>query len=337
MFNLDWYDEQAGLIRKFTLNYFPVTSQIEMYDVKNERIFLKKMEIPSLCLDDFYVGATVTILARVMKVTDYGDVRTRNKFDIPRSRTFAMIKPDAYKNLGKIVDQIYLNNFEICSLKMSRFSPATASQFYAEHQGKPFYPNLEGLMTSDVCVGLGLVGDDAIARWRQVIGPTNSSAAKAEAPGSIRALFGTDQTRNAVHGSDSLGSYKKEAAFWFGGQDPSSRPMQTTAVFDNCSLCIIKPHILKEGMAGQVIDQIIEAGFEISAMEMFNLTRVVIEEFYDVYKGVLPEYLPLVEHMANGPCIVLEVRQNNAVSAFRDFCGPHDPEIAKHLAGTSLR
>ena len=57
MFCLDWYDEQAGLIRKYTLNYFPVTRQIEMYDVKNERIFLKKMEIPQLCLDDFYVGA----------------------------------------------------------------------------------------------------------------------------------------------------------------------------------------------------------------------------------------------------------------------------------------
>lgn len=192
MFCLDWYDEQAGLIRKYTLNYFPVTRQIEMYDVKNERIFLKKMEIPQLCLDDFYVGAQVTILARVMKVTDYGDVRTRNKFSSLRSRTFAMIKPDAYKNLGKIVDQIYVNNFEIVSLKMSRFSPATAGQFYAEHQGKPFYPNLEGLMTSDVCVGLELVGDDAINRWRQVIGPTNSSAAKAEAPGSIRALYGSD-------------------------------------------------------------------------------------------------------------------------------------------------
>ena len=140
-----------------------------------------------------------------------------------------------------------------------------------------------------------------------------------------------------MHGSDSLGSYKRESGFWFGGNDPAHRPMQTTAVFDNCSLCIIKPHILKEGLAGQVIDEIIAAGFEISAMELFNLTRAVIEEFYDVYKGVLPEYLPLIEHIASGPCIVLEVRQNDAVSAFREFCGPHDPEIAKHLAGSSLR
>lgn len=113
--------------------------------------------------------------------------------------------------------------------------------------------------------------------------------------------------------------------------------MKTTAVNNNCSLVLIKPHIVKEGLAGQVIDLILEAGFEISAMEMFNLSRPVIEEFFSVYKGVLPEYLPLIEHMSNGPVIALEVRQENVVAALRDFCGPHDPEIAKHLRPNSLR
>jgi nucleoside-diphosphate kinase len=82
---------------------------------------------------------------------------------------------------------------------------------------------------------------------------------------------------------------------------------------------------------------ILQAGFEISAMEMFYLSRPVIEEFYDVYKGVLPEYLPLIEHMSNGPSIALEIRQENAVSSFREFVGPHDPEIAKHLRENTLR
>ena len=191
-------------------------------------------------------------------------------------------------------------------------------------------------MCSDVCVGMELVGNNAIGDWRKAIGPTNSVTAKAEAPGSIRANFGTDGTRNAVHGSDSNVSFKRESSFWFGGE-PRNRPMKTTAVMDNCTLCIIKPHILREGLAGQVVDEITTAGFEVSAMELFNLTRPVIEEFYDVYKGVLPEYLPLIEHMTSGPCIVLEVRQTDAVIAFRDFCGPHDPEIAKHLRASTLR
>jgi nucleoside-diphosphate kinase len=163
---------------------------------------------------------------------------------------------------------------------MSKFNKETASHFYAEHVGKGFFENLSKMICSDVSVGLELVAPNAVAKWRECIGPTNSAYAKAESPGSIRAEFGTDGTRNAVHGSDSSISYKREAGFWFGGNQPENRPMQTTAILNNCTLCLIKPHVLKEGLAGQVIDAIIEAGFEISAMELFNLTRPVIEEFY---------------------------------------------------------
>ena len=191
-------------------------------------------------------------------------------------------------------------------------------------------------MTSDVCVGLELVAKEAVTKWREVIGPTNTAVAKTQAPNSIRAKFGVDGTNNAVHGSDSSASYQRETQFWFGG-NPATRAMQTTAVMNNCTLCIIKPHVIKEGLAGQIIDMILSEGFEISAMEMFNLSRAVVEEFYDVYKGVLPEYVPLIEHMSNGPIIALEIRQQNVVTAFRDFCGPHDPEIAKHLRQNTIR
>ena len=56
-----------------------------------------------------------------------------------------------------------------------------------------------------------------------------------------------------------------------------------------------------------------------------------------MYKGVLPEYVPLIEHMTGGPSIALEVRQENAVSSFRALVGPHDPEIAKHLRPNTIR
>jgi nucleoside-diphosphate kinase len=113
--------------------------------------------------------------------------------------------------------------------------------------------------------------------------------------------------------------------------------MKSSAVLNNCSLCLIKPHIIRSGQAGQVIDMILQSGFEISAMELFYLSRPVIEEFYSIYKGVLPEYVPLIEHLSNGPVIALEVRQENAVASFREFVGPHDPEIAKHLRPNTLR
>ncbi len=88
-----------------------------------------------------------------------------------------------------------------------------------------------------------LVGNNAVQEWRGMIGPTNTESARAEQPQSLRARFGTDGTKNAVHGSDSLGAMKREVNFWFGGEEPAERPMQTTAVLDNCTLCLIKPHI----------------------------------------------------------------------------------------------
>jgi len=157
-------------------------------------------------------------------------------------------------------------------------------------------------VTSDVVTGLELVAENAVERWRQTIGPTNTFNAKTQAPHSIRARFGTDGTRNAVHGSDSGPSWKRETDFFFSQKQPS------TAVFTNCTVCIIKPHALASGDAGKIIDRILEEGFEISALEMFTLDKPTAEEFFEVYKGVVPEYVPLTEHMTTGPCIVMEVR-----------------------------
>lgn len=72
-------------------------------------------------------------------------------------------------------------------------------------------------------------------------------------------------------------------------------------------------------------------------MEMFHLDRPTAEEFYEVYKGVLPEFTQMVEHLSCGPCIVMEVRQENAVQSFRQLCGPMDPEIAKNLRPNTIR
>ena len=161
-----------------------------------------------------------------------------------------MLKPDVYGKMGQVIDEIYRNGLVINKLKMSRFSRETASVFYKEHTEKSFFPNLSEFMTSDVVVGMELIAESAVQKWRAVLGPTNTQKAQNEAPDSIRAKFGTDGTKNACHGADSAGSYKREVDFFFGGEDTERRPMQTTAVLNNCTLCLIKPHILKEGAVG---------------------------------------------------------------------------------------
>lgn len=144
---------------------------------------------------------------------------------------------------------------------MSKFTkPQLTDDFYAEHKGKPFFADLSAFMQSDVVTGMELVSENAIGKFRECLGPTNSLTAKAEAPGTLRALFGTDNTRNACHGSDSGPSFQRESELFF------SKAFAPTAAFNNCACCVIKPHIVQEGRAGQVIDMILQEGFEISSM-----------------------------------------------------------------------
>lgn len=166
-------------------------------------MFLKRCEYPGVAINDLYLGSIITVYARQLKVVDYGDVYTRKFFECKRSRTLALIKPDAYAHIGKIVDAICQNGFSINRMKMLRWTTEQAQGFYAEHKGKGFFNDLVAFMTSDAIVALELVADSAVEKWRALIGPTDSLAARTSAPNSIRALFGTDKTKNAVHGSDS--------------------------------------------------------------------------------------------------------------------------------------
>ena len=185
---------------------------------------------------------------------------------------------------------------------MSKFNQDTAQQFLAEHRGKPFYNKYLDFIQSDVVTGLELVAENAVEKWRKLIGPVINAEARATAPISLRAIFGTDDTKTAVHGSDSGPAWKRETDFFFSGQ------FKPTAFFTNCATCVIKPHAVANGDAGKIIDIILEEGFEISALEMFTLDKPTAEEFFEVYKGVLPEFVALIEHMTTGPSIVLEVR-----------------------------
>ena len=97
--------------------------------------------------------------------------------------------------------------------------------------------------------------------------------------------------RNAIHASSSGADFEREKQLYF------SSNFGTTAQFNNCTCCIIKPHIIQEGLAGKIIDMILQEGFEISAMEMFTLDKPTAEEFFEVYKGVLPEFVGMIEAM----------------------------------------
>ena len=328
-FITEMFDQMAGLVRQYQLYFYPSDNSIEMHDIKNKKIFLKRVINPDVTHKDLYLGSDINIYSRKLKIVEYGDPFTKKTFEENRSSTYGMIKPDAYMNIGKIIDLIANEGkFTISKLKMLKMRNEDASEFYSEHKGKVFYDNLIQFMTSDLVVGMELIGKDAVKSWREFIGPTNSENARNTAPRSIRGLFGTDGTRNAVHGSDSFQSSSRELNYIFGKLRPQ-------AALSNCSCLLIKPHAIQD--AGKIIDIVLQEGFEISCMEMFYLDKTNAEEFFEVYKGVLPEYSGIIDHVTSGPVIVMEVRQENVVPALRALCGPHDPEIARALRPNTLR
>jgi nucleoside-diphosphate kinase len=133
-------------------------------------------------------------------------------------RTFAIIKPDAVaKNaIGAIVAAIEHAGLRVIGLRYLRMSQAQAEGFYAVHRERPFFRDLVTFMTSGSCVIMALEGDKAISRWRELMGPTDSKKAPA---GTIRASFGTNIERNAVHGSDGPDTARFELGWFFCGSD----------------------------------------------------------------------------------------------------------------------
>lgn len=136
-----------------------------------------------------------------------------------KQHTFAMIKPDVASDAAAVADikrLIVEAGFVIEREKSTHLSLSKCESFYAEHKERVFFGELTEFMSSGPVVMLELSGEGAIKGWRQLIGPTNSDKARAEAPGSVRALFGADQQRNAVHGSDSPEAAAREIALMLG-------------------------------------------------------------------------------------------------------------------------
>ena len=133
-------------------------------------------------------------------------------------RTLSIIKPDAVaKNLiGEILSRFEKNNLKIIAAKLITLSASDAGGFYAEHEGKPFYNDLIEFMTSGPVFIQVLEGEDAISKNRELMGNTDPSKAD---PGTIRADFAQTIDANAVHGSDSVESAKREIEYFFNTEE----------------------------------------------------------------------------------------------------------------------
>jgi nucleoside-diphosphate kinase len=128
--------------------------------------------------------------------------------------TLVLLKPDCMtKNLaGEVIKRFQGAELTILGCKMQQLSSETLREHYAHIADKPFYPEVEGFMQSAPVIALALRGDNAIARVRDLVGPTDSTVAAA---GTIRGDLGEDKMHNIVHASDSVEAADAELKRFF--------------------------------------------------------------------------------------------------------------------------
>ncbi|GHA46587.1 nucleoside-diphosphate kinase [Photobacterium aphoticum] len=129
-------------------------------------------------------------------------------------KTFSIVKPDAVKRnlIGAIYQRIESAGLKVVAAKMIRMDADKAKGFYAEHEGKPFFDDLVAFMMSGPVMVQVLEGDNAVARYRELMGKTNPEEA---ACGTLRADFALSLRHNSVHGADSPASAAREIAYFF--------------------------------------------------------------------------------------------------------------------------
>ena len=104
-FLADWFDPAAELTRQFQVTFHCSDNAVSIFDLKSKKQFLKRTPYPSVAPEQFFVGSVVTVFGRQLRLTDFADSFTREKLAQQKTRTLALIKPDAYLHIGAILQR----------------------------------------------------------------------------------------------------------------------------------------------------------------------------------------------------------------------------------------
>jgi len=131
-----------------------------------------------------------------------------------KEKTLSIVKPDGVSRnlIGEVIKRLEEADLNIVAMKMIKMNKEQAKGFYKVHEGKPFYDSVTDFMSSGPCLVMVLEGDDAISRYRKLMGATDYKKAE---EGTIRRAFAQDIEKNVVHGSDSTETAEFEISYFF--------------------------------------------------------------------------------------------------------------------------
>jgi nucleoside-diphosphate kinase len=316
-FVAEWFDEVARISKQFLLKLFVHSNEIEIYDMKFNKCFLRRSPLPlNLKSSDFFLGAKVLVYSRLMTIIDFGDPFTRRHLAPSTDSSAILLGPDCNKKIGKIFADILSAGMKIIDIQ---------SILLEESELCEIFHIIGAIAPLDQLLKFWRSGMSVILR----VEAENCSQTVVQAVEGIRSRYRANEIESAAWYGDGL------FEFFFDGD----RTFPTTAKLERCTCGIIRPHSTKNGDFAMIIDNIISSGFFITALKMLELNQTSASEFLEVYDGVMPNFTDMVTYMCTGPIIVLEIttKEPDVVSKFRDFVGPWDVEMAKELRPDTIR
>lgn len=320
-FVAEWFDPHPQIVKQYLLKYHCNSNEVEMKDIQTKRIFLKKTKIPpSLKEADFFVGANILLLSRDLKLIEYADSATRKLLEDVDERTVCVLPPALYESLGDIATMIENAGFTLVDLKSTCFGDAED----VEAAARLLHIDSRELIQPQPLVAMSFRGANSISVVR----------------GLVRSSSFIGLGLSCPNNADEAVAY---ANFFM------KKKSRTTATFEECTCCVIKPHAIKERSVGAIFNDIIARGFVVSAVAMYQLERAAAAEFLEVYDGIVPEYSEMVDELCSGPVAALEVRlkpqfkgggtdqQEEVVKRMREHAGPWDVNMAKELHPDTIR
>lgn len=336
-FIAEWFQREAGIVRSFYIIFFPTDNAVEVIEQKTRKTFLKRTKLYDLSQNDLYIGSIVSIYGRQFEIVDYADDHTRNELSKFRSKGFIMIKSTAIKDIGKIFAKLIECDFMINNARMVKLTSAIASSLFAQktNTGDVQTTMLLNELVNGFTIGIEILGFEVREKILKALAMSKDSAGIKP----LLELMDDEILRNGIYCAETDQDTNNETKNFF-----CSGGIPSVCAAKNSTLCVIKPHSVKEGNAGKIVQEILNRGFKITGLKTCQMHRANCEEFYEVYKGVLPEYIQMVAELSSGIGLGLEIQSKDEsmevekfFHEFRAFCGPMDPEVAKQLRPDTLR
>ncbi|KAG6976407.1 hypothetical protein JG688_00001381 [Phytophthora aleatoria] len=305
-FFLEWDDPQSGLKKGYIMHYHG-DNTVELVERKTRKIFLKRIRIPTVNLDDLYVGSSVAVYSRQLTIMEPANEFTRKMLQQREDKAVFVITPNGYSQMGRIIQLIEQSGLSVRDIRMVQLQKSHLAMLQTMEAATD--NNQQRSLLSDV----------------SVLVEVRLPMPKAMEDAKMR-LESLDAVLVARTGLEAFSSGRT-----------ANEAFPTTAVLDNCTLCLIRPRIVREACVGEILNAIVAAGFEVSALKLVHFQMNEADKLFQIYKGVVRQYHEMLKYMCSSPCLALQVRGEDVVRRFREFCGPFDVQVAKTLRPDSLR